>query len=38
MSRIAGTYHIYFRRDIKRYQITIYPVSGLPRGIRQVGI
>ncbi|MDR1398621.1 MAG: site-specific integrase [Treponema sp.] len=30
MSRIAGPYHIYRRPDTKRYQITIYPVSGLP--------
>ncbi|MDR2417867.1 MAG: site-specific integrase [Treponema sp.] len=30
MSRIAGPYHIYRRPDTKRYQLTIYPVSGLP--------
>ena len=30
MSRIAGPYYIYRRRDTKRYQLTIYPVSGLP--------
>jgi hypothetical protein len=30
MSRIVGHYHIYRRCDTKRYQLTIYPVSGLP--------
>jgi hypothetical protein len=33
MSRISGPYHIYKRTDTKRYQLTIYPVSGLPASV-----
>jgi hypothetical protein len=33
MSRISGPYHIYKRPSTKRYQLTIYPVSGLPASV-----
>jgi integrase len=33
MSRVSGPYHIYRRPDTKRYQLTIYPVSGLPSSV-----
>jgi integrase len=33
MSRIARSYHIYRRTDTKKYQLTLYPVSGLPASV-----